>query len=324
MARMKKTMRSVPMKHKAISATCASALLFGILLWAPSCSTPQLTEIIVNVDSAFPAGELDMIRLIIVRNGESRAVTANLGEVALPFTQGVVHRGGSLDVSISAQGIFEERVRVEQLVPVDHFVEGETLQVHVQLSPSCIGICQGLECVDGVCVDNTIDAGVMDAGVDGIAGDSGFFDARPLVDALADGTFDAPGECPSGRTDIEGDYICAGECEECNLRCKRADCRVTCRSGATCEVEASGGYRAVVECERGSTCDLKTKKQGSLSARCVGSTCDVDCNEDSTCDVICDDSSCEADCRDNPNCRLIGDCTVEDCGNRVVCGRDCP
>lgn len=312
---MNMTMRSVRMKHKAISATCVSSLLFGTLLWAPSCSTPPLTEIIVNVDSTFAADELDMIRLVIVRNGESRAVTADLGEVALPFTQGVVHRGGSFDVSISAQGIFEERVLVEQLVPVERFIEGETLQVHVQLSPSCIGICEGRSCVNGTCVDNMADAGVIDVG----AIDSG------LVDAIADGTLDVPppGECPEGPIDITGDYICAVDCPDCHLRCNSGDCQVTCRAGASCRVE-SNGHDIVADCQEGSDCSFRTTKSGGVSARCARANCDVDCGGDEACDINCPQGECFVDCNRSTMCRLRG-CPSETCGrDGLVCGRDCP
>ncbi|MFK8002644.1 MAG: hypothetical protein AB8H86_23870 [Polyangiales bacterium] len=277
-----------------------------LLLWAPSCSTPPLTEIIVNVDSSFPAGELDMVRLVVVRNGESRAVTADLGDVALPFTQGVVHRGGSLDVSLSAEGIFEERVRVEQLVPVERFVEGETLQVHVHLSPSCIGICQGLECVDGVCVGTMIDAGI----VDGAIADAGVSDAPP------------PGECPPEPIDITGDYICAVDCADCNLRCT-GDCNVTCRSGASCRVETDSS-QIVADCQEGSDCSFHTTNRGGLSARCSRARCEADCDGDAACNMMCPQGDCLVDCNGNEMCSLRG-CSLEPCDrDRLVCGRSCP
>lgn len=313
---------SVPMKHRAIS-TCAHALLFGMLLWAPSCSTPPLTEIIVSVDSSFPAGELDAVRLVILRNGESRAVTADLGDVALPFTQGLVHRGGSLDVSISAEGIFENRLRVEQLVPVERFIEGQTLQVQVQLSPSCIGICQGLECVDGVCVGTTdagvMDGGVADAGMDSNVTDSGAIDA--FADVIADGSVDVPStECPSERIDIAGDYVCTDGC--CNLWCT-GDCSVICQSGASCRVETDGSQISA-DCQAGSECSFRTTGSGSVSAICARAICDVDCDGDEECDVRCTQGDCLVDCSGSEMCGLRG-CPSSACDDeRLVCGRDCP
>ena len=307
------------MKYKALSATFVSALFCGFLLWAPSCSTPPLTEIIVHVTSAFPADQLDTIRLVINRGEQSRAVTVNLEDQALPFTQGVVHRGGSFDVSISVEAVYQERVVVTQLAPIGRFVEGQTVHVSVDLSPSCVSVtCEaGTACVAGMCVNTSTDAGIADAGPP----DVGLFDVT--LDAYDAG----PGLCPTKRVDIEGEYVCAAGCDTCDLRCKMPSCRVVCRPGATCSVEQeSNESQTEVWCED-STCHLSTKnkRSGNLSARCLRSTCDLDCAGDGSCQVTCDDSTCEADCGDNPNCRLVGDeCSTCGGGNSVCGDAACP
>lgn len=321
---MRSAVRHLPLKRKALSMSCVSALLCGALLASPSCSTPPLTEIIVSVDSTFPSDELDMVRLLIDRNGDSRVVTVDLSEgEGTPFTQGVVHRGGSLDVSISAEGSLDGEVLLVQIVPVQRFVVGETLRVSVVLSPSCVGVMcvDGSTCMDGACAPLLVDAGTPDAG------DAGLFDARPLVDAMAGDTSDAgSGMCPTKRANIGGDYICAEDCENCDLKCENAGCRVTCRSGASCDVDGED-YDVTAECEPGSTCSIKTKnnKRGGITARCVRSTCEVNCDGDGPCNVLCDNSACELECHDNEDCTLRGCASEpEDCGdNRFVCGREC-
>ncbi|MFT5358376.1 MAG: hypothetical protein ACI9KE_005614 [Polyangiales bacterium] len=325
---MRIPLKRLPPKPKALSASCVSGLLCALLLWSPSCSTPLLTEIIVTVDSTFPEGELDTIRLIIVRDGESRAVTADLTNVGLPFTQGVVHRGGSFDVSISAQGISQDRVIVEQLIPIERFIEGETLQVRVELSRRCIDVMcgAGTTCMEGICVSTSTDAGVADAGTsDGGMNDIGLFDAQPIVDALADRALDVDqlGECPSGTIAIVGDYICAADCPECSLRCDEGDCHVTCLSGATCRVE-SDAHNVDANCEEGSNCSLRSTDQGGVTAQCARSTCEVECNGAGPCNTRCARGNCGVICSEITNCELLG-CAREEClGNHLVCGRECP
>lgn len=317
-----------PLKEKNAGASIVSALLCGVLLWSPGCSTPPLTEVIITVDSAFPAGELSEIHLVIVRNGETRTVAVDLTDLALPFTQGVVHRGGSLDLSVSARGFGDGGFIVEQLVPIDRFVEGETVHARVELSPSCVGVsCEaGSVCMNGACVALLVDAGVADAGVaDASAGDGGRSDAQPLLDALADLAVDVsdPGQCPSGTVDIVGPYICAADCPDCSLRCNEGDCQVTCRSGASCRVE-SDAYTIDASCEEGSSCSLHTTEQGGVSAQCARSTCDVTCEGDGPCETMCSRGSCGVACGANENCTLRG-CASEECiGDRRVCGRACP
>ena len=119
-------------------------------------SDEEVTEILVVVDSDIPALREVIVAVEGLQGEQASSALLGEGREPLPRVLGVVHEGGELGpTTIAAFGVIaNDVVAVEQRFRVS-FVQGETMQLDMMLSESCVavqGTCQeGETCVEGEC-----------------------------------------------------------------------------------------------------------------------------------------------------------------------------
>jgi len=301
----------------------ATTLALVALASAAACSSDDLTEIVVVVESDLSVpGELDAVRVDIMAGGQSSSSTGDLtgaGALPLPRVLNLLHSGGPLGpVEVRAVGRLGGAEVVSREARV-FFIEGRTVVLRLELLRSCVGSTCGADetCAAGGCRPVDVDPSELSDW-------TGTTD-RP----------DAGGECPGVAercNDLDDD--CDGmidedfnlgtdplNCGGCNVRCPApANSTASC-DGGRCGGSCDAGF---ADCDG----DPATGCEADLGSPATCGACDTPCvipNAAADCMAgVCSFSSCDAgfgDCdMDTANGCEVALTSLTDCG---ACGAAC-